>query len=74
MARGEEVGGPPLLVIGAGHDQDQRDVVHGQGIRCAAHEDRKVGVLEQPLVRLGEQERHELALLVARLRACGLTR
>ena len=52
MPGGEELGGPALLVVRAGHDQHQRDVVLGQGIGGPAHQDREVRVLEQPVVRL----------------------
>ena len=40
--------------------QQQRDVVRGQCLGAAAQQDVEVRVLEEPLLRLGEQERHRV--------------
>ena len=44
------------LVLGAGEHQQQRDVVLGQRLGAAAQQDVEVGVLEEPLLRLGQEE------------------
>ena len=57
VAGGDELGGAALLVIRPGHQQHERQVALGERLRGSAHEGGEVRVLEQALVRLGEQER-----------------
>jgi hypothetical protein len=50
----------PPFVVRAGQHQQQRDVVRGQGLGAAAQQDVEVRVLEEPLLRLREQEPHRV--------------
>ena len=46
----------PPLVLGPGEHQQQRDVVRGQRLGAAAQQDVEVGVLEEALLGLRQQE------------------
>ena len=52
----DELGRAPLLVVGARHEQHERQVASGERVGGAAHERREVRVLEEAVLRLGEQE------------------
>jgi hypothetical protein len=45
--RSKEIRCAPLFVIGTGEDEDQRDIMHGQRVRRATHQDSEVGIFEQ---------------------------
>jgi hypothetical protein len=63
----------PPFVLGARQHQQQRDVVRGQRLGATAQQGVEVGVLEEPLLRLRQQEATESERPVINDRACRFT-
>jgi hypothetical protein len=61
VSPGKEFRSAALFALSAGEDEDQRDVMDGQGVRRPAQEDREIGVLEQTVMGFGQQERHRVS-------------